>query len=95
MLTEMTEANLRRYMENMGQDPEDIEETLCVLITNVTQPRRTEMEKPTMEQVWGERCSNHQDKCPVCEAYKLADAGVEVTEEAVFAVCYMTKENEA
>ena len=95
MLTEMTETDLRRYMENMGQNPEDIEETLCVLITNVTQPRRTEMKKPTMEQVWGERCSNHQDKCPVCEAYKLADAGVEVTEEAVFAVCYMTKESEA
>ena len=54
-----------------------------------------EAAKPTMEQVWGERCSNHQDKCPVCEAYKLADAGVEVTEEAVFAVCYMTKESEA
>jgi hypothetical protein len=45
------------------------------------------MKKPTMEQVWGEPCPEYEPGCPVCEAYALREAGVEVTEDAVYMVC--------
>lgn len=48
-----------------------------------------------MEQVWGERCNEHKDGCPVCEAYRIADKEVEVTEDAVYMACFKAGLNDA